>query len=98
LTLLLEARREPERLNIIFPVFPSPLHLFWTFVSNIEEYIKRQKEMRKMNRQRSLEKKHELLRNRLDESLQKKRTLELQIDQQFEKLRKLEISLEKCHE
>jgi len=51
-----------------------------------------------MNRQLLLEKKHELLKNRLGKNLQKKRTLELQIDQQFEKLKKLEISLEKCHE
>jgi len=43
-----------------------------------------------------LEEKHDLLKNGLAESLQKKRVLELQISQQFEELKKLEISLEKC--
>jgi hypothetical protein len=48
-----------------------------------------------MNTQLSLEEKHEFLKNRLNENLQKKHALELQISQQFEKLKKLEISLEK---
>jgi hypothetical protein len=43
-----------------------------------------------------LEEKHDLLKNGLAESLQKKHVLELQISQQFEELKKLEISLEKC--
>jgi hypothetical protein len=42
-----------------------------------------------------LEEKHDLLKNGLTESLQKKHVLELQISQQFEELKKLEISLEK---
>jgi hypothetical protein len=43
-----------------------------------------------------LQKKHDLLKNGLAESLQKKHALELQISHQFEELKKLEISLEKC--
>jgi hypothetical protein len=49
-----------------------------------------------MNAQVQLEKKHDLLRNGLAESLRKKTALELQITQQFEELKELEISLEKC--
>jgi len=37
-----------------------------------------------------------MLRNGLNENLQKKHALELQISRQFEELKKLEISLEKC--
>jgi hypothetical protein len=43
----------------------------------------------------SLEKKQDLLQNRLDENLKKKRALELEINEQFEKLKKLEMQLEK---
>jgi hypothetical protein len=43
----------------------------------------------------SLEKKHDLLQNRLDENLKKKRSLELKINEQFEKLKKMEMQLEK---
>ena len=43
----------------------------------------------------SLEKKHDLLQNRLHENLQKKHALELRINQEFEELKRLEISLEK---
>jgi hypothetical protein len=49
-----------------------------------------------MKGQSSLEEKHDLLKNGLNETLQKKHALELQINQQFEELKKLEISLEKC--
>jgi hypothetical protein len=49
-----------------------------------------------MNGQLPLEEKHDLLKNGLNENLQKKHALELQINQQFEELKKLEISLEKC--
>jgi hypothetical protein len=49
-----------------------------------------------MNAQLSLKEKHGLLKNELNENLQKKHALELQISQQFEELKKLEISLEKC--
>jgi hypothetical protein len=51
---------------------------------------------RKMNAELELEKKHDLLKNGLNENLQKRHALELQINQQFEELKKLEISLEKC--
>ncbi len=49
-----------------------------------------------MNAQLALEEKHDLLKNRLNQSLQKRRALELRISQEFEELKKLEISLEKC--
>jgi hypothetical protein len=49
-----------------------------------------------MAAQSVLEEKHNLLRNGLNENLQKKHALELQISQQFEELKKLEIELEKC--
>lgn len=49
-----------------------------------------------MNAQLALEKEHNLLKNGLNENLQKRHALELQISQQFEELKKLEISLEKC--
>jgi hypothetical protein len=48
-----------------------------------------------MNAQLALEEKHDLLKNGLNENLQKKHALELQISQQFEELKELEISLEK---
>jgi hypothetical protein len=51
-----------------------------------------------MNAQLSLEKRHDLLQNRLHENLQKKYTLELRINQEFEELKRLEISLEKHSE
>jgi hypothetical protein len=49
-----------------------------------------------MNVQLPLEEKHVLLKNKLDEKLQKKHTLELEIRKEFEELKRLEISLEKC--
>jgi hypothetical protein len=51
-----------------------------------------------MNAQLQLEKKRDLLQNRLHENLEKKHTLELRINQEFEELKRLEISLEKSSE
>jgi hypothetical protein len=51
-----------------------------------------------MNAQLSLEKRHDLLQNRLHENLQKKQALDLRINQEFEELKRLEISLEKHSE
>jgi hypothetical protein len=48
-----------------------------------------------MKRQLLLEEKHDLLKNGLDENLQKKHALELKINQQFEELKRLEMSIEK---
>jgi hypothetical protein len=48
-----------------------------------------------MNEQLSLEKRRDLLQNRLYENLQKKHALELRINHEFEELKSLEISLEK---
>ena len=48
-----------------------------------------------MNTQLLLEEKHALLKNELDNNLQKKHALELEISKQFEQLKRLEISLEK---
>src|SRR4030067_3169646 len=42
-----------------------------------------------------LEEKHVLLKNELDEKLQKEHALELEITKQFEELKRVEISLEK---
>jgi hypothetical protein len=52
----------------------------------------------KMNAQSQLEKKCDLLQNRLQENLEKKHALELRINQEFEELKRLEISLEKRFE
>jgi hypothetical protein len=52
----------------------------------------------KMNAQLPLEKKLDLLQNRLYENLEKKHALELRINQEFEELKRLEISLEKRFE
>ncbi len=49
-----------------------------------------------MTTQLMLERKHDSLKNRLNEDLQKKHALELRINGEFEELKKLEISLEKC--
>jgi hypothetical protein len=51
-----------------------------------------------MRAQLPLEKKRDLLQNRLYENLEKKHALELRINQEFEELRKLEISLERRSE
>jgi hypothetical protein len=48
-----------------------------------------------MSTQVLLEEKRVMLKNELDEKLQKKHALELEITKQFEELKRLEISLEK---
>jgi len=48
-----------------------------------------------MDAQSALEKKHDLLKSELDESLQKRHALELRINRQFEELKEFEVSLEK---
>lgn len=48
-----------------------------------------------MRRRLLLEEKHNVLKNGLDENLQKRQALELEINQQFEELQKLEMSIEK---
>jgi hypothetical protein len=48
-----------------------------------------------MKTQLLLEEKYDLLKNGLNENLQKKHALELEINQQFEQLKRLEISMEK---
>jgi hypothetical protein len=51
-----------------------------------------------MDAQSPLEKKLDLLQNRLYENLEKKHALKLRINQEFEELKRLEISLEKRFE
>lgn len=51
-----------------------------------------------MNAQLPLEKKRDLLQNRLYANLEKKHALEFRINQEFEELKRLEISLEKRFE
>jgi hypothetical protein len=51
-----------------------------------------------MDAQLPLEKKHDLLQNRLYENLEKKHALELRINHEFEELKRLGISLEKRFE
>ena len=46
-----------------------------------------------MSVQVALEKKHSLLRNRLDNDLKKKRALELRINAEFERLKHIEGSI-----
>jgi hypothetical protein len=48
-----------------------------------------------MRRRLLLEEKHDVLKNGLNENLQKKHALELEINQQFEELQRLEMSIEK---
>jgi len=48
-----------------------------------------------MNAQLLLEEKHVLLKNELDEKLQKKHALELEISKQYQELKRLETSLER---
>jgi hypothetical protein len=48
-----------------------------------------------MSTQLLLEEKHALLKNELNDNLQKKHALELEINKQFEQIKTLEISLEK---
>jgi hypothetical protein len=60
--------------------------------------IKEDRSEEKMNAQLPLEKKRDLLQNRLYENLEKKHALELRINQEFEELKRLEISLEKRFE
>jgi hypothetical protein len=48
-----------------------------------------------MSTQLLLERKHALLKNELDDNLQKKHALELEINKQFEQIKTPEISLEK---
>jgi len=48
-----------------------------------------------MSTQLLLEEKHVVLKNEINEKLQKKRALELEITKQFEELKRVEISLEK---
>lgn len=48
-----------------------------------------------MNTQLLLEEKHVLLKNELDEKLQKKHALELEISNQYQELKRLETSLER---
>ncbi len=48
-----------------------------------------------MNAQLLLEEKHVLLKNELDEKLQKKHALELEISRQYQELKRLETSLER---
>jgi len=43
----------------------------------------------------TFEERHILLKNALDEKLQKKHALELEISKQFQELKRLEVSLEK---
>ena len=50
-----------------------------------------------MSVQLNLEKKHDLLKDRLNKDLQEMRALELRISGEFEELKKLEISIEKRH-
>jgi len=52
----------------------------------------------KMKAQLPLEKKRDLLQNKLYENLEKKHALGLRINQEFEELKRLEISLEKRFE
>jgi hypothetical protein len=53
------------------------------------------KRWRRMNTQLLLEEKHVLLKNELDEKLQKKHALELEISKQYQELKRLETSLER---
>jgi len=48
-----------------------------------------------MSTQLLLEERHVVLKNEINEKLQKKRALELEITKQFEELKRVEISLEK---
>jgi len=48
-----------------------------------------------MNTQLLLEEKHVLLKNELDEKLQKKHALELELSNQYQELKRLETSLER---
>lgn len=48
-----------------------------------------------MDAQWLFEEKHALLKNELNDKLQKKLTLELEIGKQFEQLKRLEITIEK---
>jgi hypothetical protein len=51
-----------------------------------------------MNPQLLLEKKHDSLKKRLEENVQKKHALEFRINQEFEELKQLEVLLEKTFE
>ena len=48
-----------------------------------------------MNPQVTLQRKHDLVKNKLNEDLAKKHALELRINNEFEELKKLEISIER---
>jgi len=48
-----------------------------------------------MSTQLLLEERHVVLKNEINEKLQKKHALELEITKQFEELKRVEISLEK---
>ena len=50
---------------------------------------------KRMSTQLLLEEKYVVLKNEINEKLQKKRALELEITKQFEELKRVEISLEK---
>jgi ABC-type phosphate transport system auxiliary subunit len=54
-----------------------------------------EKRCRRMNTQLLLEEKHVLLKNELDEKLQKKHALELELSNQYQELKRLETSLER---
>lgn len=85
-------------MKITFYIHPllSPLQLLQTFARTHEEegYADRKK-VEKMNAQLLLEEKHVLLKNELDEKLQKKHALELEISRQYQELKRLETSLER---
>ncbi len=51
-----------------------------------------------MNPQLLLEKKHDSLKKRLEENVQKKHALEFRINKEFEELKLLEVLLEKTFE
>jgi hypothetical protein len=51
-----------------------------------------------MNPQLLLEKKHDSLKKRLEENVNKKHALEFRINQEFEELKQLEVLLEKSFE